>query len=110
MAWENDPAKSKKVKGSHAIVSEILFLSIRERIRVTNDQDHGLSGIHLDLISVIVEELRGLIIPGLRPGDVNALPSGEKPSVASRVMTLHGQITVADLFLLDVLYQQIAKG
>ena len=90
--------------------SHVIFLSKGKAVRITNDEDHGFSGIEFDLITVIVEVLGRPKISNLLPGHVNSLSFREKPAVMRDVMALHGEIAIADLFLLDALYDHVAEG
>ena len=83
---------------------------ISELVAVLHDADHGLSGVKLDFVSVVVIEFGGFIVAGLFPGNVDALAVGEIVAVLGVVMNLEGQIAiVVSHLVVGKLYQHVLE-
>lgn len=87
-----------------------IYSVISELVAVLHDADHGLSGIELDFISVVVIESGGFVVRGLFPGNMDALAIGEIVSVLGIVMYLEGEIAVIISYLIvGKLYQNVLE-
>ena len=87
-----------------------IYSVVSELVAVLHDADHGLSGIKLDFVSVVVIEFGGFIVAGLFPGNVDALAVGEIVAVLGVVMNLEGQIAiVVSHLVVGKLYQHVLE-